>query len=57
MALYKYLIDFTNERELIRKRKEAGLTVLTDDEILGKYRFCNVRRRDDRVTAWLLKNY
>ena len=57
MALFKYLIEFANERELIRKRKEAGLTVFTDDEILGKYRFCNVRRRDDRVTAWLLKNY
>ena len=57
MALFKYLIEFANERELIRKRKEAGLAVFTDDEILGKYRFCNVRRRDDRVTAWLLKNY
>lgn len=57
MALFKDLIVFTNERELIRKRKEAGLRVVTDDTILAKYRFCNVRRRDDRVTAWLLKNY
>ena len=57
MALFEYLIDFANEREAIRRRKEMGLQVLTDNEILRKYRFCNVRRRDDRVTAWLLKNY
>lgn len=57
MALYEYLIDFATEREAIRRRKEAGLLVLTDNEILRKYRFCNVRRRDDRVTAWLLRYY
>lgn len=57
MALYEYLIDFTTEREAIRRRKEAGMLVLTDNEILRKYRFCNVRRRDDRVTAWLLRYY
>lgn len=57
MALYEYLIDFAVERETIRRRKEAGLLVLTDNEILRKYRFCNVRRRDDRVTAWLLRYY
>jgi hypothetical protein len=57
MALFKDLIDFANEREAIRRRKEMGLLVLTENDILSKYRFCNVRRRDDRVTAWLLKNY
>ena len=29
------------------------LDYLTDDEILRKFRFCNVRREDDRVTTWI----
>jgi hypothetical protein len=29
----------------------------TDDEILQRYRFCNVRRMDDNVSQWLLKNW
>lgn len=57
MVLYEYLIEFVNERELIRKNKEAGIQPYTQNEILNKYRFCNVRRRDDRVTRWLLQNY
>jgi hypothetical protein len=57
MALYEYLIEFVNERELIRKNKEAGHQPYTQNEILNKYRFCNVRRKDDRVTRWLLQHY
>ena len=57
MALYEYLIEFVNERELIRKNKEAGIQPYTQNEILNKYRFCNVRRKDDRVTRWLLQHY
>ncbi len=57
MALYEFLIDFVNERELIRKRKEADLSPYTQNEILNRYRFCNVRRKDDRVTRWLLQHY
>jgi hypothetical protein len=57
MELYEYLIEFVNERELIRKNKEAGIQPYTQNEILNKYRFCNVRRKDDRVTRWLLQHY
>lgn len=51
------LIYFVREREAIRKKKEAGLPPpWTKDPILQTYRFTNVRRRDDRVTKWLLQN-
>jgi len=51
--LWQWMID----RELIRERKEKGtIPVLTADPILGKYRFCNVRREDDRVTKWIAEN-
>lgn len=29
---------------------------LTDDPILGEFRFCNVFREDDKVTAWFREN-
>lgn len=49
---------FISERESVRKKKEAGMPrPWTDDEILNTYRFCNVRRMDDRVSQWLLKNW
>ena len=58
MTLFDELVAFVNEREQIRINKERGfLQPYTLDPILGKYRFCNVRRRDDRVSRWLLKNY
>lgn len=57
MALYDLLIDFANERENIRVNRAKGKHVLTFDPILGRYRFCNVRRRHDRVSKWLLENY
>lgn len=57
---------FVKEREAIRLRKEvrrdAGpdSTLLrpqyTADTILDKFRFCNVRRKDDRVSRWLVTN-
>lgn len=47
-----------NEREFIRRKKEAGDSKpWTDDEILKTYKFCNVRRMDDRVSQWLLHNW
>lgn len=52
----KLLIDFAIERENIRDRKERGELALTNDPILAQYRFCNVHRRDDRVTKWLINN-
>lgn len=59
----KPLLYWVKEREAIRKRKlnaAAGGTEayynLTRDPILATYRFCNVRRRDDRVSRWLREN-
>jgi hypothetical protein len=46
------------EREKIRKLNEAGAPrPWTTDPILDRYRFCNVRREDDRVTRWLKKHW
>lgn len=46
------------ERESIRLKKEAGEPPpWTDDPILQTYRFCNVRRMDDKVSRWLLENW
>lgn len=46
------------ERESVRLRKDDGKPrPWTDDEVIGTYRFCNVRRMDDRVSRWLLNNW
>lgn len=49
------LCVFIKERENIRLAKEAGepRAKWTKDEILATYRFCNVRRNDDRVSRWI----
>jgi len=54
---YSDLIMFVTRREMLRIAKEAGHREIIGDPILQKYRFCNVRRRDDRVTKWLLRFY
>ena len=47
-----------NEREGIRRQKEAGLPKpWTDDWVFQTTYFCNVRREDDRVTRWLRANW
>ena len=52
------LIYFINERESIRLKKAAGqVRPWTDDEILQSYRFCNIRRQDDKVSRWLTDNW
>jgi len=49
---------FILERESIRHKKESGgKRPWTDNEILAKYRFCNVQREDDKVTRWLKKHW
>lgn len=54
MPDYDPLFYWIRERELIRKRKAAGLRQpWTHDTILSTYRFCNVRREDDLVTIWI----
>lgn len=53
----EHVLYWVWERECIRIAKEnkyAG--ALTSDPILTKYRFCNVRRRDDRVSKWIYDN-
>lgn len=46
---------WVRERESVRIHKENGLPQKdwTSDPILMAYRFCNVRREDDRVTRWI----
>lgn len=46
------------DRERLRTLNESGMPYdVYGDPILAKYRFCNVRREDDRVTRWLKKNW
>lgn len=46
------------ERECIRIAKERGdPKPWTDDPILQQFKFCNVRREDDRVTRWFKNNW
>lgn len=51
------VLYFTWEREVIRIVKErGGETPYTKDPVLRDYKFTNIRRRDDRVTRWVLTN-
>lgn len=54
---YTPLWYWVREREALRVRKDAGdAQPWTEDAILSTYRFCNVRREDDRGTVWIRKN-
>jgi hypothetical protein len=45
------------EREIMRIARENDYKgALTNDPILHKYRFTNIRRRDDRMTQWFIKH-
>lgn len=49
------LLYFVWEREVIRVVKErGGEHPWTKDPVLNKYKFTNVRRRDDRVSRWVI---
>ena len=52
------ILYFVYERETIRLKKEGGGAIrpYTDDPILQKYRFCNVRRKHDRMSQWFIRN-
>ncbi len=51
---YAPLWRWVRERERIRIHKEScGAPPYTDDPILSTYRFCCVRREDDRDTRWI----
>lgn len=46
------------ERENIRIAKDRGdPKPWTDDAIMQQFKFCNVRREDDRVTKWFAHNW
>lgn len=54
---YEPLWRWVVEREKIRLLKERGHPQpWTDDPIFQTFRFCNVRREDDRVTRWIRDN-
>ena len=51
------LLYFIWEREAIRIARENGHSApWTNDPILGKYKFTNIHRVDDRVSQWVLNN-
>lgn len=57
MIDYSPLWGWIKEREQIRIRKDGGdAQPWTADSILAAYRFCNVRREDDRGTVWIREN-
>lgn len=47
------------ERDSIRHKKEENIQPKpwTNDSLLRDYRWCNVRRMDDRVSRWLMDNW
>lgn len=50
--------NFMDERQKIHDRKEQNLPrPWTQNLILLQYKFCNVRREDDRVTKWFRDNW
>jgi hypothetical protein len=51
------LTTFMAARERHRVAKISGRAVDKPDPIISQYRFCNVRRNDDRVTKWIFENY
>lgn len=52
------LVAFAKERDAIRQRRAAGMPApWTQSPILQEYRFCNVRRNDDRQTKLLHDNW
>jgi len=54
---YTALWTWMRAREAARERKEAGHPPpYTNDPVIGEWRFCNVRREDDRVTRWVRSN-
>lgn len=52
------LVYWVRERDRVRALKELNEPPpWTDDPILQTYRFCNVRRMDDKVSRWLSERW
>ena len=51
-------IYYLNERWSIHQKRLKDLPPpWTNDQALRKYRFCQIRREDDRVTRWIHENW
>lgn len=58
LSVEERFIYWIKERESIRIKKEKGLPKpWTDDRIFQTYKFTCVRRMNDKVSQWLLKNW
>lgn len=59
MPVWDRYVYFVGERENVRVNKETfgGKPPWTGDPIIHGYRFCNMRRMDDKVSQWLLVNW
>lgn len=45
------------ERQEMKRKRECYLPPpWTDDYVLANFRFCNVHRREDKVSDWIIKN-
>lgn len=54
---YSGYLYFVYEREIMRVARDNGYTgPLTADPVLSRYRFTNIRRRDDRMSRWFITN-
>lgn len=54
----KQMVYWIEERESIRKKKEAGLPApWSDNPIMQVTYFCNVNREDDKVSKWIRENW
>lgn len=57
MPDYSPLWHWIRNRETARIAKDRGDShPYVDDQIISTYRFCNVRREDDRGTVWIREN-
>ena len=53
---FETFVFYLNEREKIRQLRERGVPgPWTLDPILGRYKFTNIMRSQDRTTRWLIK--
>ncbi len=58
MDIPDIFLYWIKERESIRIKKERGdPKPWTDDEILSRFRFCNVVRMEDKVSRWLYNHW
>ena len=55
--LDKFVWYLTERWSMHQKRLKGLPPPWTDDAVLQKYRFCQVRREDDRVTRWIHENW